>query len=43
MIRENLNAKTIQRLIDEHVAMKHNHNHVLWALMNLPWIDALSA
>lgn len=35
MIRENLNAKTIQRLIDEHVAMKHNHNHVLWALMNV--------
>ena len=35
LIRERMNVRFINRLIDEHCAMKHNHNHVLWALMNL--------
>lgn len=34
LIRENMNMEFIDRMIDEHVAMKHNHNHVLWALIN---------
>ncbi len=35
LLREKMNVGYINRLIDEHCAMKHNHNHVLWALMNL--------
>ena len=35
LIRERMNVGFVNRLIDEHCAMKHNHNHVLWALMNL--------
>ncbi len=34
LIRETMNADTVNRLIREHLAMKHNHNHVLWALIN---------
>ncbi len=30
----------IDRLIAEHLALKHNHNHVLWALMNVAIWDA---
>jgi hypothetical protein len=26
---------SINRLIRKHVAQTHNHNHVLWSLMNL--------
>ncbi len=35
LIREKMNVGFINRLIEEHCAMKHNHNHVLWALMNM--------
>jgi len=34
LIREYMDRDYVNRLIDEHCAMKHNHNHVLWALMN---------
>jgi len=34
IIKNNISTKTLNRLIDEHCAMKHNHNHVLWALIN---------
>ncbi|MBN1522487.1 MAG: asparagine synthase (glutamine-hydrolyzing) [Candidatus Aureabacteria bacterium] len=35
VIQENLSYPYIQQLIDEHVSMKHNHNHILWALINV--------
>ena len=35
VIRENIEIDYVNRLIDEHCAMKHNHNHVLWALINV--------
>jgi len=35
VIRENFDLPFVNRLIAEHVAMKHNHNHTLWALMNV--------
>lgn len=35
LIREKMDVSYVNRLIEEHCAMKHNHNHVLWALMNL--------
>ncbi len=35
IIRENLNLPFINSLIQEHLAMTHNHNHVLWALINV--------
>jgi asparagine synthase (glutamine-hydrolysing) len=35
LIREKMNRTYVNQLIEEHSAMKHNHNHVLWALMNL--------
>lgn len=35
LLREHTDIGYINRLIDEHCAMKHNHNHVLWALMNI--------
>lgn len=35
VIRENMDADHVNMLIREHLAMKHNHNHVLWALMNV--------
>jgi asparagine synthase (glutamine-hydrolysing) len=34
VIRENMNVDYVQQLIDEHVASKHNHNHVLWGMIN---------
>lgn len=34
VIRENMNRDFVNRLIREHVAMTHNHNHVLWGLMH---------
>ncbi|MGA0368014.1 MAG: asparagine synthase (glutamine-hydrolyzing) [Kiritimatiellia bacterium] len=34
VIRENTNADYIQKLISEHLSMKHNHNHVLWGLIH---------
>ena len=35
VIRENMDSGYVNRLIEEHCAMKHNHNHVLWALINI--------
>jgi asparagine synthase (glutamine-hydrolysing) len=35
VIREHTNLATVNRLIQEHLTLKHNHNHVLWALMNV--------
>ncbi|WP_275888929.1 asparagine synthase (glutamine-hydrolyzing) [Desulforhopalus vacuolatus] len=35
VIRENLNVTYVNRLIEEHCAGKANHNHILWALMNV--------
>ena len=35
VIRENMDLTYVNRLIEEHCAMKHNHNHVLWALINI--------
>ena len=35
LMSEMFNPKYIQRLIKEHLDYKANHNHVLWALMNL--------
>lgn len=35
IVREYTDVNYVNRLIDEHCTMKHNHNHVLWALMNV--------
>ncbi|MCK9174060.1 MAG: asparagine synthase (glutamine-hydrolyzing) [Desulforhopalus sp.] len=35
VIREDLNGAYVNRLIEEHCAGKANHNHILWALMNV--------
>ena len=35
VIRENFDLPFVNRLIAEHAAMQHNHNHTLWALMNV--------
>jgi asparagine synthase (glutamine-hydrolysing) len=35
VIRENMNIDYVNRLVQEHCDMVHNHNHVLWALMNV--------
>ena len=34
LIKANMNLPYVNQLIDEHCAQKHNHNHVLWGLMN---------
>jgi asparagine synthase (glutamine-hydrolysing) len=34
VIRENVNLAYVDQLIEEHLALKHNHNHVLWGLMH---------
>lgn len=34
VIRENMNMPYVNQLIREHLEMKHNHNHILWGLMN---------
>jgi asparagine synthase (glutamine-hydrolysing) len=34
-IRQNLDIDCVNRMIREHTGMTHNHNHVLWALMNV--------
>jgi len=34
LVRDYLVPATINRLMKEHLAGTHNHNHVLWALMN---------
>jgi asparagine synthase (glutamine-hydrolysing) len=35
IIRENMHLDYVNRLIKEHCDMVHNHNHVLWALINI--------
>jgi asparagine synthase (glutamine-hydrolysing) len=35
LIREQMNSTYIDTLIDEHCSMKQNHNHILWALINV--------
>jgi len=35
IIRGNMNIDYVNRLISEHLDMRHNHNHILWALMNV--------
>jgi asparagine synthase (glutamine-hydrolysing) len=35
LIDEYFDRRFIRRLIDEHMGLKANHNHVLWALLNL--------
>ena len=35
LVQQHFNQPCIDRLIDEHLRRTHNHNHVLWALMNL--------
>lgn len=35
VIKENINQEYLTLLVNEHVSMKHNHNHILWALLNL--------
>ena len=35
LIRENMDNDFIATLIDEHCSMKQNHNHILWALINV--------
>jgi asparagine synthase (glutamine-hydrolysing) len=35
VIREYMNPSTIRQLIREHMDRTHNHNHILWALLNL--------
>lgn len=35
LIREDFSLPFVDELIAEHLAMTHNHNHVLWGLMNI--------
>ncbi len=35
IIKENINREYLDILIKEHISLKHNHNHLLWALLNL--------
>jgi asparagine synthase (glutamine-hydrolysing) len=35
VIREFMNPSYVGQLIREHMARTHNHNHILWALLNL--------
>jgi asparagine synthase (glutamine-hydrolysing) len=35
VIKENINTEYMSTLINEHLQLKHNHNHILWALINL--------
>ena len=34
LVREHFNVGFVNRLIDQHLRRTHNHNHVLWALIN---------
>ena len=34
VVRDNMNMTYVNQLIQEHLAQKHNHNHILWGLMN---------
>ncbi len=35
IVKENINSSYLSLLIKEHLQLKHNHNHILWALVNL--------
>jgi len=35
VIKENFNSSYLSALIKEHLEFKHNHNHILWALISL--------
>jgi asparagine synthase (glutamine-hydrolysing) len=35
LIKECMDLNYVNQLIDEHLSMKHNHNHVLWGMMNI--------
>jgi asparagine synthase (glutamine-hydrolysing) len=35
VIKSFMNPDYIQKLLEEHMARTHNHNHILWALLNL--------
>lgn len=35
IIKENFNNSYLSDLVREHLELKHNHNHILWALINL--------
>lgn len=35
LLKEHVDQTYIDTLIDEHCSMKQNHNHILWALMNV--------
>ena len=40
LINEHMHSGYINQLIEEHSAMQHNHNHILWALINVAiWHD----
>ncbi len=40
VLAETMNMDQVDRLIAEHCSMKHNHNHILWALLNVAiWHD----
>ena len=40
VLRETMDMASIDRLIAEHDTLKHNHNHILWALLNVAiWHD----
>ncbi len=40
IIHETMDIDFVNQLIAEHSALKHNHNHVLWALLNVAiWHD----
>ena len=34
LVNERFQMGTVRRLLEEHMAHKANHNHVLWALLN---------
>lgn len=35
VIKDNFNSGYISQLTEEHISLKHNHNHILWALINV--------
>ena len=35
LLRETMNISFINQLIEEHCSQRHNHNHILWALLNV--------
>ena len=35
LLRQHVNLEHVNKLIGEHVARTHNHNHLLWGLINL--------